>query len=130
MLEMRINRLEKLLSNKNNKHPIAVSDDYLQSNSTSYLKSGLDKYCSFNCGGNGIVVVKDNFTRACLVHTIRQLITTNWYIDKDSYFINKNISEYPLTFINDCIVYSLFSSYVVSLKQSDLICKNELFLYR
>lgn len=105
---------------------IRVNGDYIQNNGTSYLLSGSDKFSSVNDGGNGVVVVKQNFTKVCLIHTLRSLIKTNWIIDKDSYLIKKN-QTVPAEFQNDCIVYSIFSNYVMSLKQDDIHCKNEFF---
>ena len=105
---------------------IRVNGDYVQNNNTSYLLSGSDKFSSVNDGGNGVVVVKQNFNKACLIHTIRSLISTNWIIDKDSYLITKSQSI-TAEFQSECLVYSIFSNYVVSIKQDSLQCKNEFF---
>lgn len=105
---------------------IRVNGDYIQNNGTSYLLSGSDKFSSVNDGGNGVVVVKQNFNKACLIHSIRSIISSNWITDKDSYLIKKNQSI-PIEFQAECLVYSMFSNYVVSLKQNNLKCKNEFF---
>lgn len=106
---------------------IRVNGDYVQNNNTSYLLSGSDKFSSVNDGGNGVVVVRQNFFyKTCLIHSIRNLISTNWITDKDSYLIKKNQSI-PIEFQAECLVYSMFSNYVVSLKQDNLKCKNEFF---
>ena len=81
---------------------------------------------SGNTTGNAYPITRNNFLKSCMCHSIRKLIQTNWIIDKDSYLIKKN-QTVPAEFQNDCVVYSIFSNYVMSLKQDDIQCKNEFF---
>lgn len=105
---------------------VRINGDYVQNNNTCYIKSGVDKHSSVNAGGNGVVVVKNNFLKACMIYAMRNVIQTNWIIDKDSYIIDPN-REYPESFITDCLVYSLFSNYVVSMHHEQGSLKNEMF---
>ena len=98
---------------------ISYNGEYIQKNRMAAILSG-------NLTGNMYPITPNNFNRSCVVHTIRNLITTNWIIDKDSYLIRRD-QVIPDEFQNNCIIYSLFSCYAFSLKQDDLICKNEFF---
>lgn len=103
---------------------IAIHGDYVQCNRVCYLKSGIDDDMRDSIGSN--VVTKQNFLSACMIYAIRNVIQTNWIIDKDSYIIDPN-KEYPESFITDCLVYSLFSNYVVSMRHEQGSLKNEMF---
>lgn len=61
-----------------------------------------------------------------MIYAMRNVIQTNWIIDKDSYIIDPN-REYPESFITDCLVYSLFSNYAVSMHHEQGSLKNEMF---
>ena len=98
---------------------ITYNGNYIQNNLTCWIQSGYIR-------GNATFIDESNFENACLVFSIRKLITTNWILDKDSYLIRRD-QVIPDEFKRDCIVYSLFSCYGASLKQRDLICKNEFF---
>ena len=98
---------------------ITYNGDYVQNNLTCWVQSGYRR-------GNATFIDASNFEKACLVFSIRKLITTNWILDKDSYLIRRD-QAIPDEFKRDCIVYSLVSCYGASLKQHDLICNNEFF---
>ena len=98
---------------------ITYNGDYVQNNLTCWVQSGYRR-------GNATFIDASNFEKACLVFSIRKLITTNWILDKDSYIIRRD-QVIPDEFKRDCIVYSLVSCYGASLKQHDLICNNEFF---
>lgn len=98
---------------------ITYNGDYVQNNLTCWIQSGYRK-------GNATFIDASNFEKACLIFSIRKLITTNWVLDKDSYLIKRD-QNLPDEFKCDCIVYSIVSCYGTSLKQDDLICKNEFF---
>ena len=61
-----------------------------------------------------------------MIYAMRNVIQTNWIIDKDSYIVDPN-REYPESFITDCLVYSLFSNYAVSMHHEQGSLKNEMF---
>lgn len=98
---------------------ITYNGDYVQNNLTCWVQSGYRR-------GNATFIDASNFEKACLIFSIRKLITTNWILDKDSYLIKCN-QGIPDEFKYDCIVYSIISCYGASLKQNDLICNNEFF---
>ena len=103
---------------------ISIHGDYVQGNRACYLKSGIDDDMKDIVGSNAIT--KQNFLSACMIYAMRNVIQTNWIIDKDSYIIDPN-KEYPESFITDCLVYSLFSNYVVSMHHEQGSLKNEMF---
>lgn len=103
---------------------IGLHGDYVQSNNDCYIKSGIDNEARDTIGGNAIT--KQNFLSACMIYAMRNVIQTNWIIDKDSYIIDPN-REYPESFITDCLVYSLFSNYAVSMHHEQGSLKNEMF---
>ena len=72
------------------------------------------------------VITKQNFLSACMIYAMRNVIQTNWIIDKDSYIIDPD-RKYPESFITDCLVYSLFSNYAVSMRNEQGSLKNEMF---
>lgn len=98
---------------------ITYNGEYVQKNNMAVIMSG-------NATGNMYPITRNNFSKSCLCHSIRGLIQTNWVIDKDSYLL-KSDQVIPTEFQNDCITYSIFSNYVLSLKQDELQCKNEFF---
>lgn len=103
---------------------IGLHGDYVQSNNACYIKSGIDNEARDTIGSNAIT--KQNFLSACMIYAMRSVIQTNWIIDKDSYIIDPN-REYPESFITDCLVYSLFSNYAVSMHHEQGSLKNEMF---
>ena len=103
---------------------IGLHGDYVQNNNACYIKSGIDNEARDAIGSNAIT--KQNFLSACMIYAMRNVIQTNWIIDKDSYIIDPN-REYPESFITDCLVYSLFSNYAVSMHHEQGSLKNEMF---
>ena len=103
---------------------IGLHGDYVQNNNACYIKSGIDNEARDTIGSNAIT--KQNFLSACMIYAMRSVIQTNWIIDKDSYIIDPN-REYPESFITDCLVYSLFSNYAVSMHHEQGSLKNEMF---
>lgn len=103
---------------------IGLHGDYVQNNNACYIKSGIDNEVRDTIGSNAIT--KQNFLSACMIYAMRNVIQTNWIIDKDSYIIDPN-REYPESFITDCLVYSLFSNYAVSMHHEQGSLKNEMF---
>ena len=75
-------------------------------------------------GVNATNVTKSNLLESCVVLTIKQLITTNWVIDKDQYNMNVTI---PDTFKYDCLVRSIFANYCMSYRLENDRLKNEFF---
>lgn len=116
-------RLEERLNSSFHPHGIGAvityNGEYVQKNNMAVIISG-------NTTGNAYPITRNNFLKSCMCHSIRKLIETNWIIDKDSYLLKKN-QFIPSEFQNDCIVYALFTNYVISLKQDDIHCKNEFF---
>ena len=98
---------------------VTYHGDYIQNNSTCWIQSGY-------IAGNATFIDASNFEKACLIFSIRKIIATNWILDTDSYIIRRN-QIIPDEFQNDCIVYSIISCYVASLKQDSLTCSNEFF---
>lgn len=98
---------------------ITYNGDYIQNNSTCWIQSGYR-------AGNATFIDASNFEKACLILSIRKLISTNWILDKDSYIIRRN-QIIPDDFQRDCVAYSIISCYGASLKQDSLICSNEFF---
>ena len=103
---------------------IGLHGDYVQNNNACYIKSGIDNEAIDTIGSNAIT--KQNFLSACMIYAMRNVIQTNWIIDKDSYIVDPN-REYPESFITDCLVYSLFSNYAVSTHHEQGSLKNEMF---
>lgn len=103
---------------------IGLHGDYVQSNNACYIKSGIDNEAKDTIGSNAIT--KQNFLSACMIYAMRNVIQTNWIIDKDSYIIDPD-REYPESFITDCLVYSLFSNYAISMHHEQGSLKNEMF---
>ena len=103
---------------------IGLHGDYVQNNNACYIKSGIDNEAIDTIGSNAIT--KQNFLSACMIYAMRNVIQTNWIIDKDSYIVDPN-REYPESFITDCLVYSLFSNYAVSMHHEQGSLKNEMF---
>lgn len=116
-------RLEERLNSSFHPHGIGAvityNGEYVQKNNMAVIISG-------NTTGNAYPITRNNFLKSCMCHSIRKLIITNWIIDKDSYLLKKN-QFIPSEFQNDCIVYALFTNYVISLKQGNFLCKNEFF---
>ncbi len=75
-------------------------------------------------GGGIMQLTKKNIFESCIVHSIKNLITTNWVIDKDTYNMNVDI---PISFRNDAFVYSIFGNYCCSVKIGNDQLKNEFF---
>ena len=106
-----------------------IYDDYIctidchgnviQNNRHTYITNKYPK-----SGGGTLQVTKNNIFKVCIVHSIKNLITTNWIIDKDTYNMNVDI---PISFINDAFVYSMFGNYCCSVKIGDDQLKNEFF---
>ena len=104
-----------------------VHGDYVQSNNTSFLKSGVNTDVGLSASCHASLATPDNFDNICLVNCIRDAIATNWVIDKDIYIIKPNY-KYPEQFVNDCVIYSLFTGYTFSMKSPDGVhIKNEMF---
>ncbi len=75
-------------------------NDLMHQNYTSLLSG---PYIS----AGGMSVVPENFERAMIVHAVRRLPKANWLNDKDQ-FLQPSV-EPPREFVNDCVVWSLFS---------------------
>ena len=74
--------------------------------------------------GGRLQCTKSNLLEACVVKTIRSVISTNWIIDTDMYNMNVKI---PDTFKYDCLVHSIFDNYCCSIKLGNKQLKNEFF---
>ena len=98
---------------------ITYHGDTIQNNNTCWIQSGFSRK-------NATIITKSNFEKACLVYTLRNNIKVNWITNIDSYLIKQD-QQVPIKFQNDCIIYAIFNSYIVSLKQNSNNCKNEFF---
>lgn len=77
----------------------------VQNNSSTFINSN----CSYNAGGSHFIT-ESNYEDCVSVLAARNLISTNWVIDKDEYMHpNENIHEYK-QYIKDAIVYTIFGN--------------------
>lgn len=92
----------------------------IQQNGACWIKN------DFPRSGSGYQqCTKDNFNQNVLVHSIRNLIETNWIIDKDMYNMNNEPTE---EFQNDAIVLSTFGNYCCGIRlDNGARLKNEFF---
>ena len=61
--------------------------------------------------GNGFGINESNFTRCTALFSARKLIDSNWTNAEDEYFAPNTDNEHWNEFVNDSIVYSLFSAF-------------------
>lgn len=71
-----------------------------------------------------VPVTSSNILESVFIHTIRDIITTNWVNNKDQYNLNVEI---PDTFKYDCLVYSLFQNYCMSYRLDSDRLENHFF---
>ena len=77
----------------------------VQNNCATFINSN----CSYNAGGSHFIT-ESNYEDCVSVLAARNLISTNWVIDKDEYMQpNENIPEYK-QYIKDAIVYTIFGN--------------------
>ena len=77
----------------------------VQNNSSTFINSN----CSYNAGGSHFIT-ESNYEDCVSVLAARNLISTNWVIDKDEYMQpNENTPEYK-QYIKDAIVYTIFGN--------------------
>lgn len=77
----------------------------VQNNGTTFINSN----CSYNAGGSHFIT-ESNYEDCVSVLAARNLISTNWVIDKDEYMQpNENIPEYK-QYIKDAIAYTIFGN--------------------
>lgn len=77
----------------------------VQNNSSTFINSN----CSYNAGGSHFIT-ESNYEDCISVLAARNLISTNWVIDKDEYMQpNENTPEYK-QYIKDAIVYTIFGN--------------------
>ena len=77
----------------------------VQNNGATFINSN----CSYNAGGSHFIT-ESNYEDCVSVLAARNLISTNWVIDKDEYMQpNENIPEYK-QYIKDAIVYTIFGN--------------------
>lgn len=77
----------------------------VQNNGATFINSN----CSYNAGGSHSIT-ESNYEDCVSVLAARNLISTNWVIDKDEYMQpNENIPEYK-QYIKDAIVYTIFGN--------------------
>ena len=94
--------------------------------------NGFGKLFSAPTLQHNLDLYKDNFIYGITYFAARKLIETNWIIDKDEYLApNESHSKYQ-EFVNDSIVYSIFSGNQSSLRNINLHnklwdIKNEFF---
>ena len=93
---------------KNNANVLAVlmcPGNDVQNNGATFINSN----CSYNAGGSHFIT-ESNYEDCVSVLAARNLISTNWVIDKDEYMQpNENIPEYK-QYIKDAIVYTIFGN--------------------
>ena len=77
----------------------------VQNNGATFINSN----CSYNAGGSHFIT-ESNYEDCVSVLAARNLISTNWVIDKDEYMQpNENIPEYK-QYIKDAVVYTIFGN--------------------
>ena len=77
----------------------------VQNNGSTFINSN----CSYNAGGSHFIT-ESNYEDCVSVLAARNLISTNWVIDKDEYMQpNENIPEYK-QYIKDAVVYTIFGN--------------------
>ena len=77
----------------------------VQNNGATFINSN----CSYNAGGSHFIT-ESNYEDCVSVLAARNLISTNWVIDKDEYMQpNENTPEYK-QYIKDAIVYTIFGN--------------------
>ena len=77
----------------------------VQNNGATFINSN----CSYNAGGSHFIT-ESNYEDCVSVLAARNLISTNWVIDKDEYMQpNENAPEYK-QYIKDAIVYTIFGN--------------------
>ncbi|MGP1437873.1 MAG: hypothetical protein ACTTKH_02235 [Treponema sp.] len=64
-------------------------------------------YSSPYGGGNGFYVTPENLWQSAVVFTVRRIIPHTWLNDRDQFF--QGDKPLPQEFINDCLVWMLFS---------------------
>ena len=77
----------------------------VQNNGSTFINSN----CSYNAGGSHSIT-ESNYEDCVSVLAARNLISTNWVIDKDEYMQpNENAPEYK-QYIKDAVVYTIFGN--------------------
>ena len=61
-------------------------------------------------GGHGYGISENNFNEVCLTYSVRKLIENTWINSKDEYLAPNESHQKFQEFVNDSIVYSLFSN--------------------
>ena len=93
---------------KNNANVLAVlmcPGNDVQNNGATFINSN----CSYNAGGSHFIT-ESNYEDCVSVLAARNLISTNWVIDKDEYMQpNENMPEYK-QYIKDAIIYTIFGN--------------------
>ena len=77
----------------------------VQNNGATFINSN----CSYNAGGSHFIT-ESNYEDCVSVLAARNIISTNWVIDKDEYMQpNENAPEYK-QYIKDAVVYTIFGN--------------------
>lgn len=88
-----------------------------------------------NKGGNACIYIsKESFKKACTFFAVKKLIHCDWINSKDEYLAPDPSNPKLEEFMNDCIVYTIFSPYGnqsslrnIQLEDSQYDIKNEFF---
>ena len=92
----------------------------VQNNGATFINSN----CSYNAGGSHFIT-ESNYEDCVSVLAARNLISTNWVIDKDEYMQpNENAPEYK-QYVKNAIVYTIFGNQ--KSYRGENVCNNEFF---
>ena len=70
-------------------------------------------------------ITPDNFEQSMVIHTVRRLPKADWINDRDQFLQpNKKLSK---SFINDCVIWSLFSNSNETVSLRDVVYKKETY---
>jgi hypothetical protein len=81
---------------------MVAGNDYQHQNITYFLSGPAVSAGAYS-------VTAENFEKSLVVHAVRLVKRSNWLNDRDQWF-QPNVDPLPEEFVNDCVMWSLFSS--------------------
>jgi hypothetical protein len=81
------------------------------SNNVQFNRTGCSLFSSCYSGGHGISITEQNFYKVVSLFTARKTILETWETQKDEYLKPNELNQNYQQYLNDSIIYSLFSTY-------------------
>jgi hypothetical protein len=114
--------------------PNALGYFLTNSNNVQVNRTGCALFSSCYSGGHGISIVPKNFKKVVTFFSARKMILETWDTQKDEYIVPNTNHENYNEYVNDSIIYSMFSTYSyqsslrqIEYKEQQYEIKNQFF---